>query len=309
MKNKINTALRETEDRFRMLAENSRDVIYRMSLPDGGFEYISPAATAVFGYTPQEFYQKSILMKQIIHPDWQGYLAEKWAETLTGKISPVYEYQIICKTGAVRWIYQKSTLSRDIDEIPMAMEGIATDITELKQTERERMLTQQNKRLDELVAERTSELRMVSQALEKEKEKYRLIFNKAPVGIIHYDANGIFTECNPQFAEIIGAPPEKLIGFDTLKNTKNKKVLNAIKASLAGKAGHYEGEYTSVTAGRTTHVQADYAPVFEDNHTVSGGICVTMDISKRIKAETAGRKCRACGGFCPGYHRPEKGGR
>jgi CheY-like chemotaxis protein len=42
-KNKIKAALRETEERFRRLAGNSKDVIYRMSLPDGQFEYISPA--------------------------------------------------------------------------------------------------------------------------------------------------------------------------------------------------------------------------------------------------------------------------
>ncbi|MCD6586612.1 MAG: PAS domain S-box protein [Desulfobacteraceae bacterium] len=276
------------EDKFRMLAENSRDLIYRMSLPDGEFEYISPAATEIFGYTPQEFYQKSIRMKQIMHPDWKDYLAEKWTETLKGKVSPVYEYQIICKTGEVRWIYQKNTLIRDLHGNLMAVEGVATDITKLKQAER--MLTQQNKHLDELVMERTAELQNISEALEKEKEKYRLIFNKAPVGIIHYDSNGIFTECNPQFAKIIGTRPEKLIGFNTLKDTKNESVLNAIKMSLAGKTGHYEGKYTSVTAGHTTHVRAEYVPVFGDNHTVVGGICVAMDISKKIKAETAVRE-------------------
>ena len=121
-----------------------------MSLPDGQFEYISPAATEIFGYPPHDFYQNPLLIKQIMHPDWQDYLEEKWAETLSGKVSTVYEYQIICKTGEVRWIYQKNTLIRDMRGNLMAVEGIATDITDRKKAEDE--LKRSHERLRNLSA-------------------------------------------------------------------------------------------------------------------------------------------------------------
>ena len=46
--------LQQTEDRFRQLVENAKDIIYRYRLaPQRGFEYISPSVTDVLGYTPE----------------------------------------------------------------------------------------------------------------------------------------------------------------------------------------------------------------------------------------------------------------
>jgi PAS domain-containing protein len=50
-------ALRESERRFRRLAEDAQDIVYRYRLrTTPAFEYVSPAATAITGYTPEEHY-------------------------------------------------------------------------------------------------------------------------------------------------------------------------------------------------------------------------------------------------------------
>ncbi len=58
------------EAQYRLLVENSVDVIYRYSLlPEPRFDYISPAITKVTGYCPEEFYADAVLLNKLIHPD------------------------------------------------------------------------------------------------------------------------------------------------------------------------------------------------------------------------------------------------
>ncbi len=128
-------ALQESEERYRRLTENARDMIYRMSLPDGRYEYVSPASTGLFGYTPEEFYNSPLLIREVMHPDCRDYFEEQWAHLLSGNMPQVYEYQIIHKSGTVRWMHQRNVLVRDADGRPVAIEGAVTDVTGLKKIE------------------------------------------------------------------------------------------------------------------------------------------------------------------------------
>jgi len=288
LRNKIEAALRESEERFRMLAENARDVIYRMTLPDGIYEYISPAAVSIFGYSINDFYQNPLLIRQILHPDWVDYFDEHWKAFLNGIVQPVYELQIIHKSGEARWLHFRNVLIRDANENPIAIEGIGTDITGLKQAEI--ALAKQNEDLDELVAVRTSKLQVVREALEIEKERYRLIIDTVPIGIVHYDLKGVITECNERFVEINGASRENFIGANMLESLKNKPLLSAVKKSLAGEESYFEGEATCVFSGRTFYSKRDFVPVFSDDDRVDGGVCVVEDISEKMKAKKALQK-------------------
>ncbi|MBN1344993.1 MAG: PAS domain S-box protein [Phycisphaerae bacterium] len=133
--NQTNQTLRESEERFRRLAENAPDMIYRMSLPEGIYEYVSPAATEVFGYTPEEMYRTPKLIAEVIHPDWKEYFETQWARLLEGDMPPFYEYQIVDSLGNVRWIHQRNAMVRDEDGHPVAIEGIVSDITERRRAE------------------------------------------------------------------------------------------------------------------------------------------------------------------------------
>jgi PAS domain S-box-containing protein len=137
------TALQKENRQLRELLNNSRDVLYRMSLPDGKYEYVSSAASQVFGYSPEEMYASPLHIRKIIHPDWVEYLDFQWQRLLAGDMPPSYEYQIIHKSGDTRWICQKNVLIRDDSGTPVAIEGLVSDITEQKRIQAE------NKRLEE----------------------------------------------------------------------------------------------------------------------------------------------------------------
>ena len=120
------------QDHFYRLVENAKDLIYRMSLPDGRYEYVSPSAAEITGYTPDEHYQNPLLVHKIIHPDYQDYLKEQWEALINGNAPPFYEYKIIHRSGTEKWLHQKNVLVCDPSGRPVAIEGIVRDVTEEK---------------------------------------------------------------------------------------------------------------------------------------------------------------------------------
>jgi len=140
MKRQDETVLRKCEeerDLYLRMLQNAPEMIYRMRLPDGVYEYVSPASEKVLGFTPDEIYESPLLIKNLIHPQWENYFISEWSRLMKGECSPEYEYQIIDKNGTVRWIYQKNKLSFNEDGTPAAIEGIVFDITERKKAELE----------------------------------------------------------------------------------------------------------------------------------------------------------------------------
>ncbi|HMK54645.1 MAG TPA: PAS domain S-box protein [Methanobacteriaceae archaeon] len=134
-KKKYDIALQSSEERYRKLVENSKDVFYRMALPSGEYEYISPAVYELVGYTVDEHYDTPSLGREIIHPEWKAYFDREFARLLSGKAEPFYEYPILTKWGEVRWIHQSNVLLNDEDGQPVALESIMRDMTYQKKAE------------------------------------------------------------------------------------------------------------------------------------------------------------------------------
>ncbi len=129
--------LHKSEERFRRFAENAHDIIYRMSLPDGRYEYLSPATFEITGYTPEELYTDPTLLQRIIHHESREYFATQWENLQKGEVPPVYEFRIIHRSGQEKWLYQRNALVLDDNGDPAAIEGIVTDITGIKKIEQE----------------------------------------------------------------------------------------------------------------------------------------------------------------------------
>jgi len=138
-------ALRESEEKYRRLADNAPDMVYRMSLPDGIYRYVSPAALQITGYAPEDFYDNPLLIRKLLTPEWREYFRKEWEGLVRGEMSPTYEFQITDRAGKTRWLNQRNVLIRDEKGKPVAIEGIVTDITAGKLVEE--ALQQANRKL------------------------------------------------------------------------------------------------------------------------------------------------------------------
>lgn len=125
-------ALRASEARFRLLAEHAKDIIYRIRLlPEPGFEYVSPAATAITGYSPEEHYADPTLGYKLVLPEDRPVLQD----LTQGKISNPIVLRWQRKDGKVIWTEQINVPIYDDSGRLVALEGIARDITERKLAE------------------------------------------------------------------------------------------------------------------------------------------------------------------------------
>ncbi len=143
--------------------------------------------------------------------------------------------------------------------------GIAFDITEQKTTEQKL-----HKALDDIT--------------ENEK-KYRRIFNNSLIGIFQYNNQGIITDCNQKFAEIIGSTKEKLIGLNTIEELPNEKVVQEIKRSLSEGEGYFEGLYTPFTGNKAGYLKILSEAIYDNDGNINGSLAIAEDITERVKAE------------------------
>jgi PAS domain S-box-containing protein len=132
-----------------------------------------------------------------------------------------------------------------------------------------------------------------AEANEKEawasKERYSLILQHSPAGILHYNKDLIITYCNDRFAQLLKTPKEKLIGLD-MKTLNDKRILPALKAAIDGEEGSYEGEYRSTLSNTLLWLIMFYAPLRDTNGMIDGGIAIIEDITERKSAEEEGQK-------------------
>jgi PAS domain S-box-containing protein len=132
----VDRKLRESEQRFRRLAENADDIIYRYEFePKRGFTYVSPAATKITGYTPEEHYEDPDLGFKFVHPDDRQIL-ERLSKGKDNDRTTV-ALRWVRKDGQVIWAEQKNILLYDEEGNLTALEGIARDITERKRADDE----------------------------------------------------------------------------------------------------------------------------------------------------------------------------
>ncbi len=126
-------ALYASEARFRHIAEHASDVIYRCRIyPALTCEYVSPSVIALTGYTPEEHYADPELILRIVHPNDRMLLQSLLAGADLAR-SVLLRWER--KDGTLVWTEQRNQVERDASGRPVAIEGIARDVTDRRRTE------------------------------------------------------------------------------------------------------------------------------------------------------------------------------
>ncbi len=136
-------------------------------------------------------------------------------------------------------------------------------------------LEQNNAKLEKTITE-----------LQYEKNLFRVIFEHAPLGILHFDSNGVITAFNDNFINIIGSSKEALTGLD-MRMLPDTGVVNALEKALRGRIALFEGKYSSVTATKISLIRLIFSPIFSKEGIVEGGIGIIEDVTKQKRAEEA----------------------
>jgi two-component system, cell cycle sensor histidine kinase and response regulator CckA len=128
-------ALRESEERFRQLAENITESVFWMSEPiSEKMLYVSPAYERIWGRSCDRLSANFRDWIEAIHPDdRQQVQTSYFARSLLGKYDE--EYRVIRPDGSIRWIRDRGFPIKNQTGVAYRVVGIAEDITNRKLTE------------------------------------------------------------------------------------------------------------------------------------------------------------------------------
>jgi two-component system, cell cycle sensor histidine kinase and response regulator CckA len=174
--------LRASEAKFRMLVENTRDIVFSVTR-EGRFDYISPA-TRSLGFEPEEIIGNSFL--EFVHVDDRERMSREFGESLaSGRETPT-ELRLTSKDGRVFWMEESGKLKRDPAGTITGINGALRDITTRKASE---------------------------EALRASEEMFAKAFRSGPMAIgISKLYSGEFIDVNDEYLRIIEYRRDEVLG-------------------------------------------------------------------------------------------------
>jgi PAS domain S-box-containing protein len=187
-------ALKEAQDRFRFVVENTGDVVYRVRFPDMVYDYVSPGIERLTGYAPREINGVGLDKLVVTITDPTGKVIPRedlgWARHIEQAGEFAADYQIRTKTGELRWLADHSFPWRDGQGRLLGAVGTLMDVTDRKAAET---------------------------ALRHSEEYYRSLIENASDPIVVLDEAGQVLYESPALEKVLGWRPEERLGRKTLE--------------------------------------------------------------------------------------------
>jgi len=247
-------SLRESEARFRRLAENAPDVIFRYRLePVPGYDYVSPAIERLSGLKPEEFYADPLLARKLVHPDDRDEILAI-ASSHVVPLGP-REVRWIGHDGQIVVTEHRYVPVRDGSGRLVAVEGIARDISERKRTE--------------------AQISLLSEAIEQ-----------SPVAVVITDSGNHIVFASARLFELSGYSRAEVLGQDPRLFSAGQHPPGMIAEMWQQlKSGRiWQGEFINrARNGREYTVRSSITPVFDELGTVRNYLAVLEDVTEARK--------------------------
>jgi PAS domain S-box-containing protein len=169
-------ALRESEERFREMAQHIREVFWLFDWISQKVIYVSPAYEEIWGRSVEDLHERYEEWGESIYPDDLTYAEESFAKIAQSGGGEIREYRIVRPDGTIRWISDKGFAINDENGNVYRIAGIAADITERK---------------------------LAQQALQESEEKFRTVAEQSP-NMIFINKGGKIVYVNQKCEEMMG---------------------------------------------------------------------------------------------------------
>ncbi len=255
--------LRDSEERFRQVAENIEEVLWMTDPTKTQMLYVSPAYERIWGRTRESLYASPQNWVDALHPeDRDRVLQAAVTKQISGQYNEVY--RIVRSDGSIRWIQDRAFPVRDPSGSVYRIVGIAEDITQHKQSE--------------------AKLAMLAHALESTSEL---------ICITDLQDRFIFT--NRAFQEAYGYTEAEILGQspDILFSANNPPALLA-EIIRQSHLGGWQGEVMDRRKDGTEFpASLSTSQVKDSSDHVIGLMGVARDITERKRNEVALREFAA----------------
>ena len=268
---KAEAALRESEERYRLLAENAHDVIWTMDL-DLNFTYHSPSVEVQRGFTPVEASEQSVeeIMTPASHKKVLRAVEEVLMPILAGEGDPhtnvTMELELYRKDGTTILTETSISLMLGEDQVPLSLLGVTRDVTERKAAE---------------------------EAMDQSESRYRLLAENVEDIIFTLGNDLTFNYVSPSFVRLTGFSVEELIEMgwqglfspDALERIMESITEDAFGIMDQGKEAEasaimMEAELTRKDRSRIW-VEVNVSTILNDEGEIQELLGVARDISKR----------------------------
>ena len=257
---KAEEALRQSEEKFRQLAENTESAFWITEPLTRKAIYVSPAFEKIWGRKYSSLYDAVHTWQEAIHPEDRDRVIALTPQQIESGSDE--QYRIIRPNGEIRWIRDRAFPIRNGQGQVYRLAGIAEDITERKEA---------------------------AEALSRSEERFRGLVETSSDLVWELDNEMRFTYTSPQVARILGYQPEELLGtrpFDLMSPQEAKRVSKTLEPSVQWqKPFQCVENYCVHREGYLVVMETSGVPIFNSANQIQGYRGMGRDITERKLAE------------------------